>query len=425
MPKSDKILSYDLSKFPLGEDSKHTPKDDPFQLPIPDALFPQDGIPRLTEAKNVDIDDFGRCKRRKGLTVVDAVSTSGKNVFSGADLLLEQDGGTINSINISTEAVTPLVTSLSTSAKVLFHEHDGQVFWTNGISWGRVESDATAYNWGLAVPPSPTLTGVAGNLPAGRYRVSCVYTDSNYIMSGAPKATTITTNGSQDIQVSFTGNDSNASKVRVYCSFKDGRDLYFVKEADYASSFSTTITDIQSEGTSSDEYLETMHLSGPISGIEGISNWGGFLLIWNGKFIVSSAGNDYHLFDYRTDVFEQEFDILGMGGFDNGPLFVATDQGMYRYDGAIGDASLSRTRLDNLKYASGFKFLSGAKIGGLKSPSNEVLVFASEQGFAFCLPNGSIEYPLEDRVNWDVANKTASFGQVTVGDIDKIMVNLV
>ena len=62
------LKSYSLNFFSLGQNTVQTANSDIFQVPNPDSLFPQEGIPQLTEAVNVNIDNYGTPKRRDGLT---------------------------------------------------------------------------------------------------------------------------------------------------------------------------------------------------------------------------------------------------------------------------------------------------------------------------------------------------------------------
>ncbi len=407
-----------IGPWPIGIDTFHD--DYTHQAFQPGGEEPD----RLIEAENVALDGRGNVFRRDGLTDRADV-TAGKIVFGGVGLLIAQDGGTIEKVDTSTWAETNLRTGLSASASVYFHELAGKIFYANDTVGGIITAAGAATNWGMAVPPTPTLTEVAGDLPAGRYRVCCALIDGNGVMSGAPAAASVTLDGTKDIQVSFgSAIDSNATHVRVYASYTDSPGMWFVAQV-AVGSMPYTITDVYDGATNSAEPLRTQFLQGPPTGIEGISSWGGFLFLWKGKYVIHSVGNFHHLFDFRTAHMKQTYDVQAVAGIDGGPLWVATTGGMVRYTGSPGADNFQRKVADNRAYAAGFALMDGSKIDGLGDVDGRVALFASEDGLAIGLPDGSLQHPNRNRIRWtDVNSKTATFTYNEQDNFNQILVTL-
>ena len=114
-----------LGPWVAGQDTFHDPGHPVFQAGAR-------GGARLVAASNVDVDDAGSYARRAGTTERVTASAAGLSVFSGAGLLLMQDGGSILLVDPSDWSTSELVTGLTADAKIIWHEHAGQVFWTNG-----------------------------------------------------------------------------------------------------------------------------------------------------------------------------------------------------------------------------------------------------------------------------------------------------
>ncbi len=405
-----------LGPWPLGRDRVHA--DDPAHAVYRGS---KERAPRLLQAVNMRLDAAGVPWRRPGLTELVAAA-SGLGLYAEAGLVLLQDGGTIKLVDTQTLGASDLITGLSASLPVRFHAHDGQVFWTNGVAWGRIEADGTATNWGMAVPPTPTLGTTAGGLPAGRVGVTCVYLDGNGVMSGAPESAWIDVNGAQDVTVDLTVNDASAEYVRVYATYANGpRPVQVAQVA--AGALPVTLSELHTAG----EVLKTQHLEGPVAGIEGLSSWGGYLLWWKGAFLAHSAGNSPHLFDLRTAVWEQDYPIVAAAGVGNaaeGACWVATERGMYRYSGTPGKDGFRRKPMDSRRYAKGFAVVDAEKLAGLQNVSGRVALFVSEDALAICTEDGQLLHPMQGRERWEVAGKRASIAYCEDGKFNEILVNL-
>lgn len=402
-----------VGPYPKGVDTFHSADHRLFQIGRRDKKHYE----RLTAASNLFLDDEGNLRVRPGLTEV-LSATAGKTCFSGAGLLLTQDGGTVSSVDPDTGTPTALIANLSTSLVVMFCEQAGKVFCTNGTVHSLISSAGAASNWGMTVPPAPTLDVTSGDLPAGRYRVSCSLIDASGAMSGAPEAAVQTVNGSQDITVTLGSVDANATHVRVYASQDNTPDLYFVKQV-AEGDLPTTITEVDTSW----EILPTQFLSGPqgLPSIVGISKWLGYMMIWRGSRVMHSAGNRHHLFDLKTAPWKFPYTVRAVAGAGQ-VCWVATSRGIFNYIGEPPTGRMSDP-LDTRAYAAGSVVVPADKLPFIEATGN-VALFASEDGLAVGLPDGQLLHPHEHQTNWDVAGKTASITYLETDDAALVVVDL-
>ena len=145
-----------------GVDNVHSPDARTFQPP--GEL--EKRLPALVAASDVDLDDDGWAASRPGVSEVLEL-TAALRGFSALGLLLVQDGGKIQQVDLDETPVgtTDIVSGLSSTDPVQFLEHEGQVFWTTTSYAGRITAAGVPHNWGMLVPPTPTLSTTSGALP--------------------------------------------------------------------------------------------------------------------------------------------------------------------------------------------------------------------------------------------------------------------
>ena len=403
-----------IGPFPRGVDTFHDPNHRLFQVGRRD----KGHYERLTAADNLSLDDEGNLFVRPGLTEILA-ATAGMTCFSGAGLLLQQDEGVVSSVDPDTGTPTSLVSGLSDSATIQFVEQAGKVFGTDGTDHFMITSAGVASNWGQTVPPVATLGTTAGDLPAGRYRVACVLIDGNGAKSGAPKAAAVTVDGTKDITVTLSSADANAVYARIYASFTDSDEMYFVSEVAIGA-LPATITAVNE----SNEILDTQFLSGPqgLPNIVGISKWLGYLLLWRDTRVMHSDGNRHHLFDLRTAPWKFPSTVRAAAGVGK-TCWIATDRGIFTYIGEPPLGELSDP-LDKRAYAAGYAIVPVEKLPFLGGKGFNVVLFASEDGLAVGFPDGSMRHEHMHQTKWDVAGKTASIIYRETDDLAEVIVNL-
>lgn len=163
-------------KFPLGIDNRSRE----YELP--------DGTAR--DLVNVDVTRAGGLRVRDGIRKV--ASGEFHSLFtppSGHSLLLVRNG-----VLCRMDAEETFSSLANVAGSVVYAALNGEVFWSDGSSVGRVRADGTAAPWGLATPAVPPLTVASGGaLPAAIYRIAmtAVHVETG-IESGAAEPTTIT-----------------------------------------------------------------------------------------------------------------------------------------------------------------------------------------------------------------------------------------
>ena len=355
--------------------------------------------PALVTALDVDLNDDGWPQRRGGVVEGTAL-TAGLSVFSGAGLLLAQDGGTIQLVDPDDWSTQPLVTDLTADALIHFHTHAGQVWWTNGITTGRILADGTALNWGCAVAPAPALGTTTGTLRADRYMVAATFVDAAGVEHGASEVSVVTLNGTQAITVNLSSVDSLAVAVKLYATKPNHDGLFFVK-AVAPGALPTTITDVEV----SEEPLRTQHLSPPLPA-DGLFSYNGQLVLFAENFLFPSYGVNAHLFEIADILEGRPTTVIAGAGLDDGFWTLCADSAYWTTGGPAPEDWVTRQR-DTRLYAAGSLVLPGRFIPQLGVASN-VAVFVSEDGLTFGLPDGTILAPQQGQIHIDVVGKRAS-----------------
>lgn len=404
--------TYPIGQFIEGMDSIHAEDDSVFGPIMSDRSI---GPPaRCVDASNVNFDDNGRPEIRDG-TTQQVAATSGLATFSALGMLFYQDQGTIKKIDPDDSfSEVEVITGLNASAKVIFHEHAGTIYWTNGLANGEIDSSGSASNWGLTTAPTPTLGTTAGSLEAGDYLVAAVLEDSAGREHAADKSAVVTLNGSQAITADLSATDSDATNVRFFASSANGSALFYVGQA-APGALPVTITAVNV----SDEPLRTQFFSAPIPG-DGMFSFRGMLIAFKDQYLYPSFGPATHLFDLEATE-ARPSNILAGAGLDDGFWTVCTRGAFWTTGDTPG--SWSTVQKDNRKYAAGSLVLAGSKIPRLKTYAN-VALFVSENGLMAGLPDGSLIPLSDDKHRLTVAGLSASIVYFENSDFDQVLFSL-
>ncbi len=378
-----------LGLWPKGANNVRVEDDGVFQ--------PSKRGAHLVEAKNVDLDAAGVPSQRSG-TTDRLAGTDYRALTSCAGLLLAQDGGTIYNVTVADPFTkSALVTGLSATAEVLFHEYEGECYYTNGIVCGKITSAGVATHWGMTTPAAPTLGTTAGALPAGNYRVSVTLVDADGVESGAPEASVLAdtvVTGSQAITVDVTSPDSNATHVKIYASEANQKELFFVSKVAVGSLPAT----VSAVGVSTEPLL-TQHMRGPIPA-DAMFSHKGYMFLVADNVIFRSRGQTPHLYYPAEEVMIFPHTVKGGVGLDGG-FFVATAAKLYWIAGKE-PAAWKRTSMDTATYAIGGLSLPGERIPKLKT-EDELALFVSEDGLVAGFTDGSIAHLTDDQLALDSA----------------------
>lgn len=180
----------------------------------------------LREAINVDLTRFGHPLRRKGYSLVQAGFTHSLWSDPTLDYGLCVHEGEL--CRVDTHGNLSPLREIHAYAPVSYATVNQEVFWSNGLQMGRVDSSG-ALHWSLPAPAVPQTAVVQGSLPAGRYRISSVYVDEFDEEYGASKEVVVEVAEGQGVDVTLPGQwPDEAVAVRVFASQPDGEILYEV-----------------------------------------------------------------------------------------------------------------------------------------------------------------------------------------------------
>jgi len=406
-----RLSPLQLGPWPLGQDTFHA---------LTHAVYQpsEQRAARLRAVVNVDLTDEGWPKLRGGFSA-QLTATAGLSVFANQDLVLFQDGGSIYSVDLAARTATELVSGLSSTLPVVFHEHAGQVFWSNTETTGRILFDGTALNWGCSVAPTPTLSAVGGDLRSGRYMVAATFVDSSGIEHGAGKAAVISVDGTKDIAATLSSVDANAVYVKLYATKPNGNQLFFVKQVAVATITSPTTTTITSVEVS-EEPLRTQFLSPPVAA-DGMFSYRGLLILFAENILFPSYGVNAHLYEIGDVMEARPTNVKGGGGLNDG-FWTVCERGAFWTSGDTPD-NWKTWQKDNRRYATGSLVLSGSLIPALEVSEN-VALFVSEHGLIAGLPGGALRPLTIDRLPLDVAGKTTSIIYCESGDLRQVLFSL-
>jgi hypothetical protein len=265
------------------------------------------------------------------------------------------------------------------------HEHQGFVWWSDGVTLGRIAPDGTARPGTLPETAAPTVTITTGSLPQGDYLVAVTWVDAYGMESACGALTQVTLNATGGLQVAVGAVPADAAVVRLYCSQANGQQARLI--GDYApGAWPVTITTTPT----SKAVLRTAGVS-PLPAGAGLTSRGGFLLTWIDNVLFHSYGDFTALCDPSQHLHQFPGTILGAVGVEQG-VWVATSNGLYWLAGKdLTQAGVSH-RLDTRTYASGGALLP-PEMSGLET-GWPVAMFASDEGPVFGTADGAADSTL-------------------------------
>lgn len=385
------MTEFAFGPWPAGQDTFHAPSHAVFQL--------SDGRrERLAVAVNVNIDDEGWALRRAGL--IQRLSLSnGLGTFAFGSFLFVQDGGTILSIDQTAWTSTSLVTGLTASARVLFYEHAGQVWWTNGEACGRIDASGTAHGWGYNKPGHCVLSALSGPLAAGTYQVACTAQYADGAESGTGRASEIALPEGSAISVALPDVPDGAESINIYVTNSNLHGLMWQKNV-LASKMPTAIIAVRD----TKRPLRTQFRGPPPAGT-GIFSYRGLLLIYRDGALFRSSGISHHLF-LATQSETLPSAILAGAGLSGGFWRVTAHGAWWTVGQNPVDWHTEHT--DTIEYAAGSMMISGLLIPKLEE-TRQIALFFSTRGLMVGLPDGRMINLATDQLRIDVHNKRASF----------------
>lgn len=185
-------------------------------------------ISSLTQAVNVDMDNFGKMQLRQGSSL--AVSLVGaRNLWAGTlfPYMLVAQGANLIALDVNMSQ-TALSTTLDGNGPVSYCEINGTVYWTDGTSVGLITPDLVRHPIYTENPPVQPLLALStlGGLDAGNYQVASTWVDALGRESGTSIAAQITVPAGGGIALTFLNAPADIVSTRVYVTKANGDKLY-------------------------------------------------------------------------------------------------------------------------------------------------------------------------------------------------------
>lgn len=311
-------------------------------------------------AVNVDFDDVGKSRLRKGSTLKYAAADC-DSLWSNGSITLFREGQYLKELLRDTSGAYTARTvrsGLTPGYRIAFLDVNGEVYWSNGIAAGRIRAGVDG-PWGVQRPPSqPALTAqTVGGMFAGDYQVAITYLATDGEESGTGLAATVTVAAGGGIGLSAIPQPQLAATIRVYCSMADGDVLY--RYGDYPAGTGTIVLG----AFQSDLALETQLGAPPPPGTG--------LELYNGRIYIAQGAVLWPTEPFRHGLYRPHESFFPFS--DEIRMHAAVSDGLYV-------ATAARTH-----------FLSGIDTEGLRI--REVLPYGAPAGVARRLPE-------TDRIAW-------------------------
>lgn len=347
------------------------------------------------DAVNVDFDSSGGFRSRDGFTLALALPGA-HSLWGSADGtfgLLAQDDKLRRVIVQAGQPLTAVVLQgLTRSERMSYHEHGGEVFFTNSHQLGVITRTA-ARLLGLPVPPAPALArSIVGLLPAGRYSAAVSYVAPSGEESGLSELS--------DIELSAAGGLALSTqpvaglRLRVYLTPLNGDILYQAAELP-AGAGSAILGSYQPGKAADNQFLRPMPAGATVRA------YNGRIVVAQGPTLTFSRPFRYGLTDPRHDFVQFSADVTMVEPVRAG-LFVglATGQVYFLAGGGpsdFGQALVSTTGV--VPWASTVMPAAYLDEDLAKQAGGPVAVWLSKAGYVAGMPNGSVHDLQAERIS--------------------------
>ena len=269
----------------------------------------------LTYARNVDIDDTGKTTRRAG-TLLRAAGAAHSAWSDGAYGYVVQ-GGVLHRFG-AVGALTPIVPV--TGTKVRYVLINGEVYWSDGITKGIINSAGVNRSWGVAPPAMLTGTDIFGTLKPGTYLATATFVTAGGKESGAPQAiATVCNQGGLMLTGIPVSTDPQVIGRNLYISDVDGDLPMLAVEMDniattysYRTAVPLTIP------------VRNSFVAPPPVCTAAMCYYNGRAYVASGPFLFYSLPFEYDSFDTRNGFLAFDSDIQIITNVKDG-IYVGTD----------------------------------------------------------------------------------------------------
>lgn len=328
-------------------------------------VLPAERLPHqaLRGAVNVDIDQTGRPRRRKGFTPVLA-GTNIRSIWSNGSTMLYAEGNQLK--DFGTASV--IRSDLKLDSRVSFVDVAGQIYYTDGTVSG-VYANGVNRAFGLPRPSPPRVSVVSGAYAPAAYQFVITSVDSFGRESGASGVTTLSVSTDSSFILSWA---PSGYATRVYLS--TGSMFYQVAEEP------SSVTTVTLSGTIGSAPLRMQFLS-PAPAGQFLTYHYGRLYVASGSVLWYSEPGDLEHFRLSSNFLSFETDIKLVGNVLNG-LFVVADKTYW----LPGTDPANMQRLEKAPYSAipGTMVKAPAGLIGAQGEGfGEGLFWASERGICF------------------------------------------
>lgn len=177
----------------------------------------------LRAAMNLDIDNAGRLRVRRGVTLVQAMTAPHSVFMTSATTGFLVRVSALYRFDVSGSYTETLVKTLTSNARAYWETWNGDSYYSNGTDSGRVSAAGAWFPWGMETPAAPVITAIAGTLTPGNYQVALTYTNTTTGEESGCEGSTLTElTAAGGLRVTLPGASPGATHVNVYCSPTNG-----------------------------------------------------------------------------------------------------------------------------------------------------------------------------------------------------------
>lgn len=290
--------------------------------------YTRTGIEWLAVADNVDVTNTGRIESREGFTRRITAPMSGGFSTKDYQRMYVVANGQVCRVTPSM-TLLPIVT-LTSSARMYWAELNTDVYFTNGVDYGRIADDDSLSPWQCGTPAPVVLGRVSGGLDAGTYQVATTYALADGRESGAGPAQSITITQGQAITISGISQKAGAS-ARVYVAPANSTVFGLAGVTN-----STSMT-WGGHGDTLGEALNTMHLGDVPTGSTVTCAYRGrmycamYFPTENASAVWYSKPLQFHLFDPSEDFVMVPGQVHGLADAGEA-LLIGTSLGIHAYN---------------------------------------------------------------------------------------------
>ena len=325
------------------------------------------------DSLNVDFTAEGYPRSRTGYGGTQA-RTNARGLVNVGGKSFIAIGGTLSLVtNPSPLALTTIRTGLSVRP-VSYAERGGEVWWSDGVSSGRVNSDNSSSPWSVPAPADITLIASgAGTLESGTYRVAITHSMSDGEESHASTVASFVLSAAGSIVVTLPTATAGTTSFNVYCSIADGSIMNLYSTVSAATGSVSITAKPQGKQLGNLEFLR------PLPAGDAICFHNGRLCSMKGRDVFYSDPFNYGLYLPDEGYIDLGSDGSILASVETG-LFVAADKTWF-YSGT-DMASLDPVEILPFGAASGtaFKHPAGNNLVGWYS--DEGLVIGAQDGSA-------------------------------------------